>query len=555
MRYLALTVALLLCFSLLGTPRLYAQPSDAQMKKDLVKNTKGLISIKFTSRGTKRLENLKYVWVRDVEVIRKANIPEYPDVKLLVWGTMVYDIVGGKFIYSHFRVGYNSYLGIPNPKKDDIKKLLTKLGTKKLVGDWLYDNIVSPVEFRIADKPRWEWHTPKSVSFNVVANYDVLSTVGKAVESVEQMFRVRLYADKIKGPWISMMSSAKEKKVLSKRTVSPEEYRRLKQTSTLRMIEESKRAQAALDALPSVEIPEFKSDRDLILYTHKMLREASPEELESYLMRVIAPGFFLAGSNTMLNQRGANFINDVVRRAHKLGITYGEAYCSDPVVAHYQKGMMEFYSKVSKGKTRIAVAQYGGGFKEGVRQPGEWKINDISIFIPNKPDQIAYIRSFSDPNKPCPGSKSSASAGKGGGIVWKTVNLPEIRLNIAFPDAAPKVTRKGKMRQYMLSHKTGTYMLTVWDLGQKVSKSKANKIMDNMAQKFAQNLRYRITSKKSFNYQGNPGRMFTIESGNNVIRYRSVVVGKMLYQMIISSTRQVLKDEMEQGFFGSFTVR
>lgn len=74
--------------------------------------------------GTKRLEDLKYVWLRDAEVIRDANIPEYPDVKLLVWGTMVYDIVGGKFIYSRFRVGYNSYLGIPNPKESDIKSFL-----------------------------------------------------------------------------------------------------------------------------------------------------------------------------------------------------------------------------------------------------------------------------------------------------------------------------------------------------------------------------------------------------------------------------------------------
>ncbi|NOX88306.1 MAG: hypothetical protein GXO77_04710 [Calditrichaeota bacterium] len=546
---------LLLFFLSPGLNRqLHAQPSDARMKKDLVKNKKGLISIRFTSNGSKRLENLKYVWVRDVEIIRKANIPEYPDIKLLIWGTMVYDIIGGKFIYSRFRVGYNSYLGIPNPKESDIKSFLDRHGTKKLVGDWLYDNIVSDVSYKIADEPRWEWHTPKSVSFNVAATYDVLSQVGKAVETVKQIFRVRLYADKIKAPWVNMMSTPKEKKVISSRKVSPEEYARLKREETLGIIESKRKAEAALSALPDVDIPDFKSDVEIIMYTHKMLRESSPEELEAYLMRVIAPGFFLPGSNVMLNQRGADFINDVVRRAHKLNITYGEAYCPDPVVAHRQRGMMSFYSKAGKGKTRISVSEFGGVYKEGVLSGKQWKITDLSISIPNKPDQIAYIRSFSDPNKLCPGNKSAKTDNSPSAISWKKVSLPEINLQIVFPDNKPKKTVKGNMYQYLLKHQTGTYMLTAWKLGKKVSKAKASQIIDNMAANFAKNMKYKITSRNTFIYKGNEGKVFTIASGNNLIRYKSVVVGDILYQLVLSSTKQVLKKNLEDNFFGAFTV-
>ncbi|NOY06032.1 MAG: hypothetical protein GXO82_05300 [Chlorobi bacterium] len=524
-----------------------AQPSDARIKKDL-KITKGK-TIRFTSKGSKRWEDLKYVWVRDAEIIRPANIPEFPDVKVLVWGTVVYDITHGKYTYSKFRVGYNSYLGIPNPTTEDVKAFLEKNGTKKLVGSWRYNNIVSDVSYKIADDPKWEWHTPKSVSFNVIATYDILSSVAKAVETVEQVFRVRLYADEIKGPWQNMLSSDKEKKVLSTRNVSPDEYNRLQREESLGMREAKSKADAALAALPAVTIPDFKSDVDLILYTHKMLREASPEELESYLMRVLAPGYFLEGSTVMLTQQGADIINRVVRLAHKLNITYGEAYCADPVVAHSQPGMMEFYSKATKGKTRIAVGKFGGTYREGVLVDQKWKIKDISLFIPNKANEIAYIRSFSDPNKLCPKAKPTVK------ITWNTINLSEVNAHVAFPDQQPKKTaREGKQFSYLLNHATGTYMVTAWKLGKTVSAGDAAKMIDNVTNNFVKNIKYNVTSKRLYRYKGNRGKDLTMQSGDNVIRYKIVVVGEILYQLVYSTTKQAINKEAENKFFGSFTV-
>ena len=276
------------------------------------------------------------------------------------------------------------------------------------------------------------------------------------------------------------------------------------------MIESKRKAEAALSALPDVHIPEFKSDAETIMYTHKMLRESSPKELESYLMRVIAPGFFLQGSNVMLNQRGADFINDAVRRAHKLDITYGEAYCPDPVVAHKQSGSISIYSKAGEGKTRISVAEFGGTYKEGVLVGKEWKITDLSISIPNKPDQIAYIRSFSDPNKLCPGKEAEVTNNASAGISWKKVSLPEINLQIVFPDNNPKRTVKDKMYQYMWGHRTGTYMLTAWKLGQTVSKDKASQMIDNMATNFAKNMKYSITNQNTTNKHRFPNSLIRL---------------------------------------------
>ncbi|MFC1886566.1 hypothetical protein ACFLZM_05870, partial [Thermodesulfobacteriota bacterium] len=182
----------------------------------------------------------------------------------------------------------------------------------------------------------------------------------------------------------------------------------------------------------------------------------------------------------------------------------------------------------------------------------QWKITDLSIFVPNKKDQIAYIRSFSDPAKICPAKKQVKTTKSG--VSWKRVTCSEINLQIVFPDKEPKKTVKGKQYQYMLGHRTGTYMVTGWKLGQKVSKNQAEQIINNMAKKFADNMKYEITTQKTYVYDGHTGKFFTLTTGNKIIQYKSVVVGEIMYQLIISSTKQALKKELEDTFFNSFAI-
>ena len=545
-----LSVLMFLVISIMFTPTAKAVPSDAQMRQDL--NSKGIISIKFLSNGSKRLENLKYVWLRDVEIVRTADIPELPGVKLVVTGTAVYDIIGGKFSYVTFRVSGNSYLGIPNPKVSDIKALIDKNGTEQLVGNGLYNDIVSEVKYEISSTPKWEWHTPKSVSFNVVTRFDVLSNTGSAVNKVEYVFRVRFYADAIKGPWKSMLTSTEEEKILSSKTVSRDEYEKLKQESTLAMLEAKKKAESELNKLPKVNIPEFKTDADIILYTYKMLREASAGELESYLIQVLAPSYFLPGSNVMLTNSGAELINKSVNNAHKLNITFKEAYCENPTIAHQQSGMMQFFSKANQGKTRIAVSQYGGGYKEGVLAGQTWKIHDLLVHIPNSKAEVDYIRSFSDPNKLC--AKVSPVANTSSAMTWKSQDLNDISMTISFPDGNPVKSVNGKQYSYILSHATGTYMISAWKFGRKLSDSDAISKIEIVANNFAKNVKFSITDTKDYSYGTDKGREYTMVSGNNIVRCKSVFVGEILYQILISSTKSILTSDIENQFFGSFVV-
>ncbi len=75
-----------------------------------------------------------------------------------------------------------------------------------------------------------------------------------------------------------------------------------------------------------------------------------------------------------------------------------------------------------------------------------------------------------------------------------------------------------------------------------------------MAANFAKNMKYGITNQNTYTYKGNVGKVFTIASGNNLIRYKSVVVGEIMYQLVLSSTQKALTKELEDNFFGAFVV-
>ena len=119
--------------ALLAAPTaVYAQPSDAQVRKDIM--NPGVKRLELTNKpGTKQWNSDTKTWefVRGVRVIR-----EYPDIEgvdLVVVGDAVYQLYGSNYKYWKFRVASNEYLGIPNPTEDEILALLNQDLSKFLV--------------------------------------------------------------------------------------------------------------------------------------------------------------------------------------------------------------------------------------------------------------------------------------------------------------------------------------------------------------------------------------------------------------------------------------
>ena len=371
-----------------------AQPTDAQVIQQ-IKNP-GVLSVKLTpGRGKKVWSSAhsQYFWERAAIVYRNAKIPEYPNAKVEIGGFARYDIIGGRFSYREFKVTWNSYLGIPVPSDNDILEMV-QANLEQFVGNATYNQIVSEIEnLQLAAEKNSEWHTPNSFSIDLSCSYDrVVSYTEVAKEDVT--YRVRFYRDAVKSPWKpNFISSRKTYKELSKTKFSAEEIRAM---PSLGSRASEQKAQAAMSGLPEVNVPSFNSDTDLFLFVHNILLTGTKEEFHAMMMHLMAPNYFIEGSKVQLNQRGADLINQNIRRAYEGKSTYAEQYCADPGVKHKQTNMIQFFNKSKQVYTRIAIGKFGGRFERGVRVDQEYKITDLSVGILTRQVDLEYMNSFPD---------------------------------------------------------------------------------------------------------------------------------------------------------------
>ena len=190
----------------------FAQPADAQIKKDLTGAK--TVSVTLGKAGTREWSSTykKFIWTRSFTAKVKTDDPE---IFVIVKGYAAYDIVGGRYAFWRSFTTSNSYEGIPDPTAADVERLLNKFGTEKFLGNYYFNRIVGKLEsIGLSDAPEFEWHTPMSVSFNVTAIYtEKINDVGGR-ERVARSFRIRLYADQPKGEWLRIMSTPKELKKL-----------------------------------------------------------------------------------------------------------------------------------------------------------------------------------------------------------------------------------------------------------------------------------------------------------------------------------------------------
>lgn len=377
----------------------HAQPSDAQVRQDIM--NPGVKRLELTNKpGTKQWNSDTGAWefVRGVRVIR--DYPDIEGVDLVVVGDAVYQLYGTNYKYWKFRVISNEYLGIPNPTEAEILALLNQ-DLEKFVTNYWYNRIVGAVKtIRLADEPTWFWHTPTSVSFLMSTAYDA-KTSDLDVASVEQDYEVRLYRDDYRGPWTNFISTNREQRVLSTQRYSVDEVRAM---PTLASVNNEQQAQAALASLPQVEVPAFTRGIDLILHTHNLLRTATPEAFEAYLMQVLAPHYFVEGSTVRLNQRGADVINQNIERAFKKRGTYQQQYCREAGVDKGRSSEKRLYilGAINNVNTMIAVDLYGGKYVDGVKTGQQWKISDLHVGTRQDQDALDFITSFSDRSKLCP---------------------------------------------------------------------------------------------------------------------------------------------------------
>ncbi len=334
-----------------------AQPSDAAILKFL--NSKAdkskLISMKLIGkRGTavREVENRMEVsnFYRSYQSKFKT---QYAGVTGVYRGAIKYGYRGGGWKYIQKLVGDNSYEGIENPKWSELEVILKKNLGKTIGFD--YSKIVGDLkDFRLADDPKWTWYSPTSVEFTITMTYS-RKISNTELETVRQEYKIRLYADKYKGPWKdTFLSTTGKAEKLSVKKYSSEE---LKSMRTLREKDIEERNKAEVANLPDVAIPLFANHGQLVGYFHRLMMNADGPTIEANLRKLLTSGYYDANLKTVLNDRGVALINNTIEVSKR----YRQQYCKKPQLKHNQANMIEWYNKDASTYSRLSSMDFGNG--------------------------------------------------------------------------------------------------------------------------------------------------------------------------------------------------
>jgi hypothetical protein len=374
-----------------------AQPSDSQVKKDM--SGGAVLSVKLSSvpgRVQGNTDTMNYEYVRGVEILSKTD---YPGIKMKTVGTAVYQRVGkGKFAYWKFRTLEQTYEGIPNPKQDEIEKVLDT-DRASVFGDGLGGLITKvrkpPV---LAKEPLWTWHTPNSVSFQMVGEIE-MPTSNTEIETFEQQVEIRLYRDDMKLPWKSFMASHGEKKSLGVTKYSDDEVRNMPR---LRAQIADGASKAKLAKLPKVDVPDFASHDELATYLHQILREGPRDKAEAVIRQLLAPRFYQPGTS-MLSDEAERTLQSNLDKAFGDKSSYAQQYCAKPVTENRGAKNRTYFMGVREDLiTSLATTLAGGGYKDGVKVGERRVIEELAVRTKTDADTLAWLSSFSDRKKMCP---------------------------------------------------------------------------------------------------------------------------------------------------------
>jgi hypothetical protein len=378
-----------------------AQPTDAIIKKDLT--TPLTIDIKFTkTTGTRQWNSKSGNW----EYVRGAHIrlksKDYPGLVVKVVGDAVYQYIGGtKYSYQKFRTGYNEWEGIPNPTETEIEKLIST-DWKSFYGFYFNKIVKLNSGPSFVKEKNFTWNSPNLVVFFMKVNADMLGP-NNTVETTEQEFEVRFFRDNIKDPMQRFMSSSgsSNSKVISTQQLTEGKIRELeKKTLAYTLAEETAQKEAAL--LPELNVPDFKSGKEMADYFHNILRNGTPEMLKAAMLKTLAPHLMVAGSKTQFSWQGKEMYDKAVKEAFGGDSKYKDQYCTNySTTSLTSKNYIYIQGAINKCITLIGATEANDGYKDGVPQM-KLKLLTLDVTVRQDQDAINFINSFSDRKKLCP---------------------------------------------------------------------------------------------------------------------------------------------------------
>lgn len=253
---------------------------------------------------------------------------------------------------------------------------------------------------KLTAEPGWNWHSPKSVSFKMMYEADII-TSNIAVETRSEIVDVRLYRETAKGEWKSFLVSPITGELKSKNEYHVEQIKRLEKTTLAYTLNELQ-AQKQAANLPAVDVPEFATPEELAQYIHQILISGSPDQLKAVLLQTLDPRLYLIpGSTVQLNPSGNNLVDKAIKTAYLNPLKYRDQYC-----ARLKKGSLSsaqhiyIQGGVPKTTSLISITKAALGYVNGVAV-SKWKISKLDIVVRQDEEVEQYLKSLTNPSSLC----------------------------------------------------------------------------------------------------------------------------------------------------------
>lgn len=395
-------IALLVAAISLFMCAIHAQPSDAQVLKDI--SWPGVLRKELRPGSIKKVwssANKQYFWDRACVVWRNANIPEYPNAQIEIGGFARYSYVTNT--YQDFLTTYNTYSGIPAPSKEEVMGML-RGNLQGTLGEFKFNSIVGDLHYlRFPEGGGPIWDSPTHLTVPVLTAYERKEGPTWTVVYTDSLL-VHFYRDAINAPWKPDMVSEEKESIRGAR----KEYAEweLRKMPTLGSMAAEVQAQANAASLPALDVPAFGTDRDAMQYTVDILRTADEARIRAYLLKVLSAGWFVEGSTTQLTSQAQGWLEGIIQVCAKSQMNWGEQYCARPEEKEYYNGQFLLWNKVKDKASRFVWERGGTVWKNGQQVGGSWKLNTIEVYIHVNENDIARLRSY-EPGVLCKGDQEA----------------------------------------------------------------------------------------------------------------------------------------------------
>jgi hypothetical protein len=326
-----------------------------------------------------------------------------------------------------------------------------------------------------------------------------------------------------------------------------------------------------MNGLPEVALPAFKTDLEAFAWLHQVLRAGDAKKGEAALRRLLGPGFYETGSDVLLNNRGEQLVQTLLKSVYKGKSSYAEQYGPDPVVKHYQPNRIEFWNADGRHFSRVAFTPSGGTYENGVKVGQILRVSDIELFVQTDADEVARLRSIPEAARFAPhggdqplsqlvqqvsaNQQAATQAQAVQAITWAPFSSEKARFKIALP--APPVETEGTMNDkypmWTVEAKHPQVLCRAVSViyPTRLNRLQAQRTVESALQSLAQQHNLTVKLQSEVN-DATYGRLARLEGAGTMLKARVFVQDNVLYQLLISGTQDTMAALNERAFFDSF---